>query len=85
LIMLQTELFPELDIGLGRGRGAGCARPIGRRTSQRRRMLRTRPRRPSTPAILSQIRTLMQDDIGNVTATLRRIERGALTQLQFQE
>jgi len=46
-------------------------------------MLRTRPRRPS--AILSQIRTLMQDDIGNVTATLRRIERGALTQLQFQE
>jgi hypothetical protein len=47
-------------------------------------VLRTRPRRPSTAALLAELRGLVRDGLGDVSATLRRIERGAFTQLQFQ-
>jgi hypothetical protein len=43
-----------------------------------------RPRRPSTAAVLSEIRSFMRDELGNVSATLRRMERGTRTQLDFQ-
>jgi hypothetical protein len=34
--------------------------------------------------VLSQIRALLQDKFGNVSASLRRLEWGARTQLDFQ-
>jgi hypothetical protein len=63
---------------------AVAARPIGRRTSARRRIPRTGPRRPSTTALLSEIRSLLHHELGNVAASLRRIERGARVQLDIQ-
>jgi bifunctional non-homologous end joining protein LigD len=73
----QTDLFPEFDAGLGRERGSGCAKPIGKRTRPRRRVHRARARRPSTVAILSEVRSLLQDGLGDIAASLRRVERGA--------
>jgi hypothetical protein len=83
--LVQADLFSEFDAGFDHERGAGCIRPIGRRTSTLRRVLRARPRRPSTAAMLGEIRALLQDELGNICVALRRIDRGALTQLQFQE
>jgi hypothetical protein len=41
--VLQTDLFPEFEAGLGHDeRGAGCAKPIGRGSGSRRRVHRTR-------------------------------------------
>ena len=47
-------------------------------------MLRTRSPRPSTAAVLAEIRSLLRDELGNISATLRRLERGALMHLDFQ-
>jgi hypothetical protein len=80
----QIDLFAEFDAGLGRERGNGCAKPIGRRTGTRRRVLHARPRRPSPAAVLSEIRSLLRSEFGNVTVSLRRLERGARTQLDIQ-
>lgn len=80
----QIDLFAEFDAGLGRERGNGCAKPIGRRTSTRRRALHARPRRLSPAAVLSEIRSLLRSEFGNVSLSLRRIERGARAQLDVQ-
>jgi hypothetical protein len=69
----QIDLFAEFDAGLGRERGSGCAKPIGRRTGTRRRILHARPRRPPPAAVLSEIRSLLRSQFGNVALSLRRI------------
>jgi hypothetical protein len=82
---VNFELFPpELDLGDRLESGDGCARPIGRHSPARGRIPRTRPRRPLTAAVLAEIRALVQDGLGDVSATLRRLERGARTQLDIQ-
>jgi len=80
----QIDLFAEFDAGLGRERGNGCAKPIGRRTGTRLRVLHARPRRPPPAAVLSEIRSLLRSEFGNVSLSLRRIERGARAQLDVQ-
>jgi hypothetical protein len=80
----QIDLFAEFDAGLGRERGNGCAKPIGRRTGTRRRVLHARPRRPSTAAVLAEVRSLLRSEFGNVTVSLRQLERGSHMQLDIQ-
>jgi uncharacterized protein YjbI with pentapeptide repeats len=79
----EAELFPGLDFS-SRCARSGCVKPVVRRSGSRRRIHRTRPRRPSTMAVLAEIRSLLRDELGDISATLRRLERGALMQLDIQ-
>jgi hypothetical protein len=82
----SLELFPDTDLGDRREPGGGCARPIGRRPNgQARRPRVIRARRPSTAALLAEVRSLLHHELGNVGLSLRRIERGGRMQLEFQE
>jgi hypothetical protein len=83
--MDALTLFPDGALD-ARSRGPdACVAPIGRYgIGHRRRARSARPRRPSTAAVLSEIRSFMRDELGNVSATLRRIERGARAQLDVQ-
>jgi len=74
----MDELFPDLlDLNCPGPAGDGCAKPIGRRMEAPRRRVPLRPPRPSTAALLSELRALMRAEFGSVVLSLRRIERHA--------
>ena len=80
--MDALTLFPDVVLDARSPGPDACLAPIGRVRIRRPRIVR--PRRPSTAAVLSEIRSFMRDELGNVSATLRRIEHGTRTQLDFQ-
>ena len=83
---VNFELFEDVYLGARPGSGNGCARPLGRvHTPRRRRGPAVRPRRPLTAAMLAERRQLLHAELGNVTLSLRRIGHGARVQLGFQE
>jgi len=78
--MVTLDLFPDraLDPGERPPSRGGGARPIGRWRTVRPRLARpVRARRPSTAAMLAELRHLVRDELGAVVLQLRRIEQRA--------
>lgn len=75
--MEQVALF-ALDSSSSAVSAEACAAPIGRPQRRRRRARSLgRSHRPSTIAMLAALR----DDFATITASLRRLERGAALDL----
>jgi len=74
--MDSFDLFPGMDLGARVASGAGCAAPIGRRdTGRRRRPVRVRPRHPSTVTVLAELRGLLERQHAELMGEVHRLRQ----------
>jgi hypothetical protein len=74
----MNDLFPtDIDLGQRRVSNGGCAEPIGRQGRSRRRSYRA-PTRPTTLAVLTDIRRLLNSDLPSLRQGQQQLQQGQL-------
>jgi hypothetical protein len=72
---VDLELFPGADLGANAEPNGGCRAPIGRRDHGRGRSRIIRPQRPSTVAVLRELRRLIEVQHAEVLDEIERLKR----------
>jgi hypothetical protein len=75
----MSDLFPaDVDLGQRRIVNGGCTDPIGKVPGRpRRRSYNSTPPRPTTMAVLSDIRRLLTDDLPTLRHGQNQLRRGS--------
>jgi hypothetical protein len=68
---------PDVDLGRRRSVNGGCSEPIGKVLDRaRRRSYHSAPRRPTTLAVLTDIRRLLTDDLPSLRHGQSQLRQG---------
>ena len=81
----MNDLFPaDVDFGQGRVVNGGCADPIGKVPGRaRRRSYHSTPPRPTTIAVLTDIRRLLTDDLPTLRHGQNQLRQGQHAQVSM--